>query len=137
MLRTIIVEGACQCLEDVLEHPSKAVGAFNDLLTLGEVRRIIDEDEVEDEEEERKEHTGYGVGKLVPTNPDAPNALQPLESAVPLRPWSDEKDDGQQEEGTTGSFSNAEPAAPRAPQFVMRAKAVARTYRTSGLLYRS
>lgn len=109
---------------------------------------------MEDEEEERKEHTGYGVGKLVPTNPDAPNvsltlesrtrkctssmqALQPLESAVPLRPWSDEKDDGQQEEGTTGSFSNAEPAAPRAPQFVMRAKAVARTYRTSGLLYRS
>lgn len=104
---------------------------------------------MEDEEEKQKEHTGYGVGKLIPANPDAPNVsltlesrtrkctssmqtLQPLESAVPL-----EKDDGQQEEGTTGSFSNAEPAAPRAPQFVMRAKAVARTYRTSRHLYRS
>lgn len=75
---------------------------------LGEVRRVIDEDEVEDEQEE---HRGHGVGETVPANPDAlkvsltlvgrtrkctssTQVLQPLESAVPLRPWSDEKDDG-------------------------------------------
>lgn len=58
------------------------------------------------------------VHKLCANESSSTQAPQPLESAVPLRPWSREKDDGgrQEEEGTTGSFSNAEPAAPRAPQ---------------------